>query len=364
VNSCQELPIGARLLIVLTGSLGDVARGLVVPTLLKDARPDLHITWLVEERWKEIVQLCPAVDESLVYHRRNKRWGIDRLIRDLHAAPSFHWALDLQRHFKSGVFTRLSGASRRVGFARKDAKEGNWLFQTEHIGECDMKRSKVYHYKAFVEHVLGETPEERTPRFEIAVESARDVLKRGLLERNLEAKEFFQELVRDECRLIVLALGSSWESKDWPPSGYAELIRHLLVHKDLRVALVGDSSQVPLGDKLQSISGKTVINLAGMTNLTELVGILSLSAVSAGPDTGVGHLASLIGTPYVSLFGPTDPARVAPFGSEELVLTSYVPCRPCGRRVCPGLKNACMRLIAPEDVATAVLGAMRGELAS
>lgn len=182
--------------------------------------------------------------------------------------------------------------------------------------------------------------------------------------RNRAAQEFFQDVLRDNHSLIVLALGSSWESKDWPPSGYGELIKQLSLNDDLRIALVGDSRQAPLGSKLQSMGGERVVNLAGETKLTELVGILSLSAVSAGPDTGVGHLASLVGTPYVSLFGPTDPARVAPFGSEELVLTSYVPCRPCGRRVCPGLKNACMRLIAPSDVATVVLGALRGELAS
>lgn len=364
MSSGQELPIGARLLIVLTGSLGDVARGVVVPTLLKDARPDLHITWLVEERWKEIVQLCPAVDEPLVYHRRDKRWGIDRLIRDLRAAPSFHCALDLQRHLKSGIFTRMSWASRRIGFARKNAKEGNWIFQTEHISECDLKRSKVFHYKAFVEHVLGEAAEHRSARFEIAIDRAQEAVEGGLLARDRAVKDFFQEIVSNSHSLIVLALGSSWESKDWPPSGYAELIRQLSSQEDLRIALVGDSRQASLGSKLQSIGGERVVNLAGVTNLTELVGILSLSAASAGPDTGVGHLASLVGTPYVSLFGPTDPARVAPFGSEELVLTSYVPCRPCGRRVCPGLKNACMRLIAPGDVATAVLGAVRGELAS
>jgi len=353
------LPSRARVLIVLTGSLGDVARGIVVPTLLKESRSDLHITWLVEDRWSEVVQLCPAVDHLLEYHRRDKRWGIDRLISELREVEPFYCALDLQRHFKSGCFTRLSGAKKRVGFARKDAKEGNWLFQTEYIQECDFHRSKVFHYKAFVEHLLNESPESRSPRFAIDKKIALTAVERLLSRLDDNTQELFAEVSKSNRSLITLALGSSWESKDWPSSGYSQLIRHLLEEDELCIVLVGDSSQKELGERLQSHNTKRVVNLAGATTLTELAGILSLSSASAGPDTGVGHLASLMETPYVGLFGPTDARRVAPFGSEHRILTSYVPCRPCHRRVCPGLKNACMRLISPNEVREEVLQVLR-----
>ncbi len=38
-----------KLLIILTGALGDVARGLIVPSVIKAERPDIHITWVVEK---------------------------------------------------------------------------------------------------------------------------------------------------------------------------------------------------------------------------------------------------------------------------------------------------------------------------
>lgn len=47
------------------------------------------------------------------------------------------------------------------------------------------------------------------------------------------------------------------------------------------------------------------------------------------PDTGVAHLAALLGVPQVTLFGPTDPARWRPLGPLAAVLLA--PDR-CGRR--------------------------------
>jgi ADP-heptose:LPS heptosyltransferase len=72
--------------------------------------------------------------------------------------------------------------------------------------------------------------------------------------------------------------------------------------------------------------------------------------VCVGPDSGPGHLAAVVRTPYLSLFGPTDPGRTAPYGSEDLVIRSPIGCAPCYRRRCPGLGTLCMRLLGVESV--------------
>lgn len=339
--STHQLPPNAHVLLVLTGALGDVARGIVVPTILKQERPDLKISWLVEDRWRELVDLCPSVDSVIPYYRKSSYWGIPQLRTALRSSGPFHCTLDLQRHFKSGTFARMSGAVRRVGFAPSDGKEGNWLFQTEYIPPCDMTESKVFHYRAFVSKILNS--EVGSVVFDV--------------DRALAEEKVRELLPKKEQMWVACVLGSSWPSKDWMLSGYSSTLKQLLDESDCSVILAGDKSQQEVGAKLSELHPSRIHNLAGKTSLTQLAGLLSLSDVAFGPDTGSGHISSIVGTPYVGLFGPTDPRRVAPFGSDELSIASLVPCRPCARRTCPGLNTACMRLISPKQVAGTILSA-------
>jgi ADP-heptose:LPS heptosyltransferase len=43
------------------------------------------------------------------------------------------------------------------------------------------------------------------------------------------------------------------------------------------------------------------------------------------------HLAAAVGTPVVALFGPSDPARYGPRGTEARVIRVDLPCSPCGQ---------------------------------
>ena len=118
--------------------------------------------------------------------------------------------------------------------------------------------------------------------------------------------------------------------------------------------MLGTSQVLELSEKLSSVSENRVINLAGKTNLRQLAAVLSAVDVAVGPDSGPGHLAAAMGTRYISLFGPTDPNRVAPYGQLEDAIIADVVCRPCNRRVCPGLGKVCMRLIQPETIVSKI----------
>ncbi|NLF24738.1 MAG: glycosyltransferase family 9 protein [Deltaproteobacteria bacterium] len=326
-----HLPPRPRILIILMGSLGDVTRGLCVVSQIKRVFADASITWLVEDKWAELVRLHPQIDRVLIFERNSKVVGTFRLQRELRAAR-FDISFDMQRILKSGICAWLTGAKWRVGFHPKDSKEGNHFFNNCYIEYQGEHSSKTLHYLKFVEK-LG-----------IEVSFPLDFGIRGIDLRVL-APHLAEKLTG---RYVVLVLGSSWQSKNWTEAGYRGLLEKLLGHGGYGVVLVGASSQAVLARELAAGSG--ILNLVGETSLTELVGVLKGASAAIGPDSGPGHVAAALGVPYLALIGPTAAVRVAPYGSEELVVESHQLCAPCYQRRCPGMQERCMREIRAEMV--------------
>jgi ADP-heptose:LPS heptosyltransferase len=159
--------------------------------------------------------------------------------------------------------------------------------------------------------------------------------------------------------IIAVVMGSSWESKDWFFEGYYDLVNYMLSSGKMYVVLLGDPSKRASAYKLaEMISSPRLIDLVGKTSLLELTAVLKKATVAVGPDSGPSHVATAVGTPYVALFGPTSPERVAPHGSEHLVVKSGVDCAPCYKKRCPGLNRICMRTISVEQVKEKILVAL------
>lgn len=322
------------ILIVLMGSIGDLVRGLAIAAPLRKSFPQARLTWLVEPACSPLVRDHPLIDEVLVFDRAHPASGVLNLRRELRARR-FDVTLDLQRHFKSGFFSWLSRAPRRIGFHRSNAKECNWIFQTEFIAAAAESLPKLQHYLMFL-RPLGAAAEGR-PYF-------------GIAER--EVPEQAGQLLREvSAPFVVMVLGSSWHSKDWLLEGYQKLISYLLEHPHYHIVLCGDKSQAARAQEImQGHADGRVVNLVGRTSLLDLGYILRKASACVGPDSGPAHIAAAVGTAHVTLFGPTSPARVAPYGSEHLSLQSAVGCAPCYRKRCPGLDRLCMRLLSAEAV--------------
>jgi ADP-heptose:LPS heptosyltransferase len=318
-----------RILIILMGSLGDICRGLAVLPLLQERFPDGHITWVVQESYRDMLQLLvQKPDRILVYERKKGLRGIfnfGKLAQEIFQ-QTFDITLDMQRIAKSALLSICSRAPRRIGFHRKNSKEGNWLVQTEYIPFRDeAKVPKIEQYRDFA-------------------------LALGCTERQIYFPKFcFDEMNRRTK--IGIIVGSSWKSKDWPLRHYQTLLQILgerFPHE--QVVLLGTRDQVNFANQLCDGSKPVVDNKVGKTSLGELLEQIHQCKVVLGPDSGPGHMAAALGVPTVTLFGPTEAARVAPFGEQARAVISPISCAPCLRRVCPGLGNLCMHSILPERV--------------
>lgn len=330
----RQIPTAPSILIILMGSLGDVARGLCLVSHIKAHLPESRITWLVEPKCADLVGLHPQIDHVIEFKRKRSMaamWDLYQKLQKEH----FDITLDLQRHLKSGFFSLLSGAKRRIGFHRKNAKELNWLFNNESIPYYHENLPKLDHYLKFTEHLGLPEP---------------DSLDFGL--NSLEINRLVPPAVVEiQNSFLAVVMGSSWESKDWSFEGHCNLVQHIIKSQNRHVVLLGGSDQWTVAEKLiEKADSPNIINLTG-NSLIEMTAVLKAAAAAVGPDSGPGHLAAAVGTPYVTLFGPTPASRHVPYGCEHLIVQSDLECAPCYQKQCPERNNRCMLNIKVDDVA-------------
>lgn len=116
-----------------------------------------------------------------------------------------------------------------------------------------------------------------------------------------------------EQATIVLHPGSGSASKNWPALRWRELTAGLLeAQPDARIAIVGGEADATVLNMLRDFEANPRVVFWENLPLEVLAARLAASAVYAGHDTGVSHLAAAAGTPSLLLFGPTDPGVWAP----------------------------------------------------
>jgi lipopolysaccharide heptosyltransferase II len=325
-------PAAKKILIVLHGSIGDVTRAIPLANLVRRGFPRATITWSIERPALPLVEHHPAVDEIVLFEREHWRRSLRPFLR-LIQGQRFDLVLDLQRHLKSGLVSWWSGAPERLGFHRRDAKEFNWLFNNRHIPAAVNGTSKLNHYLKFAEF-LGIEPYPIEWKFSLLPEENAAV----------------ENLLRDvDGAFAAYSVGGRWESKRWFPDEAARSAAEVKRRHGLEIVLLGGKEDAAFAGEIERRAGARVFNWAGKTTLREVVGILSRAELTVGPDSGLMHISAAVGTPVVSLWGPTDPLRTGPFGCDDLIVQGQAACAPCYLRRCP-IGRVCMRSITSEAV--------------
>jgi ADP-heptose:LPS heptosyltransferase len=139
-----------------------------------------------------------------------------------------------------------------------------------------------------------------------------------------EADSYLARCARDRGRpLAIIHPGSGSRHKCVTPAVLLPVLEGL-EGDGLEPVLLEGPADHEMVERLSSRLSHRPIRLSGLS-LRLLAGVLARSEVFLGHDSGVTHLAALLGTPTVALFGPTDPARWAPRGSAVTVIKGH-PC--------------------------------------
>ncbi len=228
-----------KILLIKLSAVGDVIHTIPVLNKLRRRYPTTQLDWLVKPAIGELLRHHPAVSNVIDFDRGvgTALWrpmslfGYARLAAKLRGA-GYDLVVDLHGQFRTAILAVATGAPVRIGFDRprasiwdasprkfsqearkhawQGAREGSWLAYTHHIPVPTLDRHAVDRYLS-VGPLLG--LDDRAPDFSFPI--PREAANRidGLL----------HEHGVGEGKLVVLAPGTIWETKQWRSDGFAEV---------------------------------------------------------------------------------------------------------------------------------------------
>lgn len=318
-----------RVLIVKVSSLGDVIHTLPAVTDAKKADRRLKFDWVVEENFVEVPSWHPAVERVIPVAFRRWRKNVTQALRsgefgafrrNLQEAH-YDLVIDAQGLIKSGFISRLSKGL-TVGLSNSTIKEPMATLFYNKVYSVPREEHAVQRVRELFSRTLNYPIERVTP----------DSIDYGIDFARLGVGAARDSDTRSGDRTLLFLHGTTWQTKHWPEPFWRELAL-LATARGYKVAL-------PWGNEAERQRAEAIVaNIEGATvlprqTLTGMAGHIAMAAGVVSVDTGLGHLAAALGTPAVSLYGPTNPGLAGTFGRNQRHLVSTFPCAPCMSKKC------------------------------
>jgi lipopolysaccharide heptosyltransferase II len=337
-------------LAVRLDTMGDVLMTGPALRALRESGARPRITLLTSRPGAAVAELMPEVDELLVYEapwmkREPDGGAADRALveslrrRGFDAAAIF--TVHTQSALPAALLCLLAGVPLRLAHCRENPY---WLL-TDHVPEREPEhgvRHEVRRQLDLVASVGATTGDERLAVDVPDAERAR-------------VRELLAELGVDEERpWAVVHPGASAPSRRYPAECWAEACRELAGEHGVQLVLTGDAGEARLAAAVGEAAGLGPRSLAGRLELGTLAALLEAAPLLLSGNTGPVHLAAAVGTPVVDVYALTNPQHT-PWGVPHRVLFCDVPCRWCGKSVCPEGHHLCLRGVAPGELVNAAL---------
>jgi ADP-heptose:LPS heptosyltransferase len=282
---------GQRYLLVRFSAIGDCVMAAWAATAIRQKHPEAFLCWAVEGRCAPVVDRHRLVTQRLEFPRdrwKEARWSPktwrEQLVKYTRLRPlAFDYGLDLQGHSKTALCLRLAAPRMRIAAAATDSL-------ARRLNPVRQGRDATLHTVEWNHQVLstfGDFPLPERPILP-AVDTELDE------------------------RLVTISVSAGQADKAYPADGWRR-VAEALQGQGYRIAFLGGRTD-------RAIDLPDTENYVGKLSLKETLSMVGKSAVHLAADTGTGHMAAGLGTPVVSVFGPTDPQVYRPYTKTGIVL--------------------------------------------
>jgi heptosyltransferase III len=282
-NVLDRLPEGARVAVIRLRSLGDSVLTTPALALLKEFRPDLKLSVVVEDRFAAVFTGNPDVDQILLPNAASLA-----LLRP-------HLAINLHGGATSVRMMLAAASGFRAGF-------GHFRFQP------------MYNIRIpRAQEILGPEILKMDRKVHTAEHLASAIFYLGVPQSEIPRARLFAAPYSRGGPYAVLHPFASSPDKTWPQKNFLAVAKHVagLGIEPLFVAGAGED--------LSAFEEHCCFKGAP---LEEVKSMLAGAALFVGNDSGPAHIAAAFGRPVIVLFGSSDVENWRPWRTENAVLTS------------------------------------------
>lgn len=328
-----------KIAIIKLSSLGDVIHTLPALSLLRKNYPEAVITWIAEPAAAELLRNFYGLDAILPIQL--KKPGLGPKLKEVYGflktfRNSFDLLFDFQGLIKSALLThRLGGYS--VGFHKSNLREpsARWFYR-HRVSPFDENRHVIHKNIHLVSEFLNEPPP-GIPAYP---------LKNLKMDATLQ--DFFNHNELQRKKYIILNVGGGWQSKILP----METFREILVRLKTRFSLVILWGTGPERERALVLSQQTGVPVSEYLTFPQLINFIKFSRMIITSDTLAMHIADMVRTPSIGIFGPSQPSRNGSLLETSISIYQKIECSFCYKKKCDRME--CLKAINAADIVQAV----------
>lgn len=286
-------------------ALGDVTHVLPLVRTLRQAWPDVALTWVIGKGEQKLLEGLPGV-EFLIYDKKTGLAGMRALKREFRGRR-FDALLQMQVAARANLLSAFLPAQRRIGYDKSRSKDLHGLFINERIPD----RPGI--------HVLDAIGSFCEP---LGLQQTKVVWEMPVPD---DAREWAHSQWPDDgVPTLAISPCSSHALRNWRAERYAAVADHA-VARGWRVVLLGGRSALErdTSDAILAAMTAPALDLVGKDTLKQLPALLERADLLMTPDSGPMHIANAMGTKVLGLHAASNPRRSGPYSDIRFCADRY-----------------------------------------
>jgi ADP-heptose:LPS heptosyltransferase len=332
-------------LLVRTDGIGDLVYSTGYLQAIRERYRTSRLVLCATEESAELAAAMPFLDDVVSFKRvrcrRNYLYRLRIFIKVRSLAPKTAIYVSFHRENIGDEITLFSGARETIAFSGND--------------ECIHPSMRLRNNKEFsrVLQTKDNIPEKEKYAVLMDTIGSHETNTFIVRARNNAVQNITKGIPKDATRAIdsrryaVVSPGGSGAIRRWPAQMFSELADRISKEFGLSIVLCGNQDEKGI---LTQIAGgmHQEAQVCSESGIIEVVDILKSAAVFAGNESGLLHLAALLGVPGVGILGGGHFSRYFPYGSI-VVVNHPLDCYECNW-TCKFPEPYCITEISVDDV--------------
>ncbi len=289
-----------KICIVKTSSIGDISHSAFLPEIIRMHMPHAVIHWYCDKTFQDILQentFITKVHTVISKGASNKKWQFFKQLMQIRRNAKderYDIVIDLQGSFKSSLIAKALCVNNHLwGFKHTRDSFANKLYNYHsHIPlHTNIYRRNLQLVNDALE-MQGRLCEVTIPY--LYTRTSGDIENLSQIKEKTKSKPH-----------ILIFPSSSTEKKNYSEVNWQSLISDL---NNYNVTLLyGNAQEKDLCNEIAKNRGR--VHIVGNLTLENIKGLLTRMDCVIGADTGILHMASALGVPNITLYGPTPSYR-------------------------------------------------------